>query len=89
MLGSLFRPRLKNEQQRYACHIKVCVSCAQLFEMPAAVHFSKGDLAAAVSADITQLPLVKAGRQLRQVCLFRPPFVIIQAVRRHMHFATL
>ncbi|KAK9917000.1 hypothetical protein WJX75_009748 [Coccomyxa subellipsoidea] len=39
---------------------------SKVFEMPAATHFSKDDLAAAVSADITQLPLVKAGRQLRQ-----------------------
>lgn len=40
---------------------------SQVLQMPAAQHFSRADLAVAVSGDLTQLPLVHAGRQLRKV----------------------
>ncbi|BDA41187.1 hypothetical protein COCOBI_01-8420 [Coccomyxa sp. Obi] len=39
---------------------------AQVLQMPAARQCSRADLAAAVSADLTQLPLVHTGRQLRK-----------------------
>lgn len=35
--------------------------------MPAAEQLTRADLAAAIGTDITQLPLMRAGRQLRQV----------------------